>query len=219
MSHETIYRSLFIQARGALKKELLAHLRRTRGMRRSRSYTQKTAIHGQIVDAVSIRERPAGVDDRAVPGHWEGDLVFGNCNSQIATLVERQTRYVMLVKLDGKDSQTVVNALIKHARKLPQELYKSLTWDRGTEMHAHKQFTIATDIQIYFCDPQSPWQRGSNENTNGLLRQYLPKGTNISGISQLQLNAIARQLNERPRKTLGFHTPAEMFNQCVASTG
>jgi len=188
-------------------------------MRRSRSYTQKTAIHGQIVDAVSIRERPAGVDDRAVPGHWEGDLVFGNCNSQIATLVERQTRYVMLVKLDGKDSQTVVNALIKHARKLPQELYKSLTWDRGTEMHAHKQFTIATDIQIYFCDPQSPWQRGSNENTNGLLRQYLPKGTNISGISQLQLNAIARQLNERPRKTLGFHTPAEMFNQCVASTG
>ena len=219
VSHETIYRSLFIQARGALKKELLAHLRRTRGMRRSRSYTQKTAIHGQIVDAVSIRERPAGVDDRAVPGHWEGDLVFGNCNSQIATLVERQTRYVMLVKLDGKDSQTVVNALIKHARKLPQELYKSLTWDRGTEMHAHKQFTIATDIQIYFCDPQSPWQRGSNENTNGLLRQYLPKGTNISGISQLQLNAIARQLNERPRKTLGFHTPAEMFNQCVASTG
>jgi len=219
VSHETIYRSLFIQARGALKKELLAHLRRTRGMRRSRSYTQKTAIHGQIVDAVSIRERPAGVDDRAVPGHWEGDLAFGNCNSQIATLVERQTRYVMLVKLDGKDSQTVVNALIKHARKLPQELYKSLTWDRGTEMHAHKQFTIATDIQIYFCDPQSPWQRGSNENTNGLLRQYLPKGTNISGISQLQLNAIARQLNERPRKTLGFHTPAEMFNQCVASTG
>lgn len=167
-------------------------------MRRSRSYTQKTATHGQIVDAVSIRERPASVDDRAVPGHWEGDLVFGSCNSQIATLVERQTRYVMLVKLDGKESQTVVNALIKHARKLPQELYKSLTWDRGTEMHAHKQFTIATDIQIYFCGPQSPWQRGSNENTNGLLRQYLPKGTKISGISQLQLNAIARQLNERP---------------------
>ncbi len=219
VSHETIYRSLFIQARGALKKELLAHLRRTRGMRRSRHYTQKTAIHGQIIDAVSISERPPGIEDRAVPGHWEGDLVFGSGNSQIATLVERQTRYVMLVKLDGKDSQTVVNALIKNARKLPQELYKSLTWDRGTEMHGHKKFTMATDIQVYFCDPQSPWQRGSNENTNGLLRQYMPKGMDISGFSQIQLNAIARQLNERPRKTLGFQTPAEMFSECVASTG
>ena len=219
VSHETIYRSLFIQARGALKKELLEHLRRTRGMRRSRSYTQKTAIHGQIIDAVSISERPACVEDRAVPGHWEGDLVFGSSNSQIATLVERQTRYVMLVKLEGKDSQTVVNALIKHARKLPQELYKSLTWDRGREMHGHKRFTLATDIQVYFCDPQSPWQRGSNENTNGLLRQYLPKGIDISVYSQLQLNAIARQLNERPRKTLGFQTPAERFSECVAMTG
>lgn len=219
VSHETIYRSLFIQARGALKKELLEHLRRTRGMRRSRHYTQKTAIHGKIVDAVSISERPACVEDRAVPGHWEGDLVFGSGNSQIATLVERQTRYVMLVKLNGKDSQSVVNVLIKNASKLPQELYKSLTWDRGTEMHAHKQFTMATDIQVYFCDPRSPWQRGSNENTNGLLRQYMPKGMNLSGLSQLQLNAIARQLNERPRKTLGFHTPAEMFSECVASTG
>ena len=219
VSHETIYRSLFIQARGALKKELLEHLRRTRGMRRSRQYTQKTAIHGQIADAVSIRERPASVEDRAVPGHWEGDLVFGSGSSQIATLVERQTRYVMLVKLEGKDSQTVVNALIKNARKLPQELYKSLTWDRGTEMHGHKRFTMATDIQVYFCDPQSPWQRGSNENTNGLLRQYMPKGIDISGYSQLQLNAIARQLNQRPRKTLGFHTPAEMFSERVALTG
>jgi IS30 family transposase len=219
VSHETIYRSLFIQARGALKKELLEHLRRTRGMRRSRSYTQKTAIHGQIVDAVSISERPASAEDRAVPGHWEGDLVFGSGNSQIATLVERQTRYVMLVKLDGKDSQTVVNALIKNARKLPQELYKSLTWDRGTEMHGHKRFTLATDIQVYFCDPQSPWQRGSNENTNGLLRQYLPKGIDISGYSQAKLNSIARQLNERPRKTLGFQTPAERFSECVAMTG
>jgi IS30 family transposase len=218
VSHETIYRSLFIQARGALKKELLEHLRRTRGMRRSRSYTQKTAIHGQIVDAVSIRERPASVDDRAVPGHWEGDLVFGSANSQIATLVERQTRYVMLLKLDGKDSKTVVDALIKNARKLPQELYKSLTWDRGTEMHGHKRFTLATDIQVYFCDPQSPWQRGSNENTNGLLRQYLPKGIDISGYSQAKLNSIARQLNERPRKTLGFQTPAERFSECVALT-
>jgi IS30 family transposase len=219
VSHETIYRSLFIQARGALKKELLEHLRRTRGMRRSRHYTQKTAIHGQIVDAVSISQRPACVEDRAVPGHWEGDLVFGSGNSQIATLVERQTRYAMLVKLEGKDSQTVVNALIKNARKLPLELYKSLTWDRGTEMHAHKQFTMATDIQVYFCDPQSPWQRGSNENTNGLLRQYMPKGMNLSGLSQLQLNAIARQLNGRPRKTLGFRTPAEKFSECVALTG
>ena len=219
VSHETIYRSLFIQAGGALKKELLEHLRRTRGMRRSRHYTQKTAIHGKIVDAVSISERPACVEDRAVPGHWEGDLVFGSGNSQIATLVERQTRYVMLVKLDGKDSQTVVNALIKNARKLPQELYKSLTWDRGTEMHAHKKFTMATDIRVYFCDPQSPWQRGSNENTNGLLRQYMPKGVSLAGFSQRQLNTIARQLNERPRKTLGFQTPAEMFSECVASTG
>ncbi|MDM0072585.1 IS30 family transposase [Variovorax sp. J31P207] len=219
VSHETIYRSLFIQARGALNKELLQHLRRTRGMRRSRQYTQKTDVHGRIVDAVSISERPATVEDRAVPGHWEGDLLFGSANSQIATLVERQTRYVMLVKLDGKDSQTVVTALIKNARKLPQELYKSLTWDRGTEMHAHKKFTSATDIQVYFCDPQNPWQRGSNENTNGLLRQYMPKGMDISGFSQLQLNAIARQLNERPRKTLGFQTPAEMFSECVASTG
>lgn len=219
VSHETIYRSLFIQARGALKKELLEHLRRTRGMRRSRHYTQKTAIHGQIADAVSISERPASVEDRAVPGHWEGDLVFGSGNSQIATLVERQTRYAMLVKLDGKDSQTVVKALIKSARKLPQELYKSLTWDRGTEMHAHKQFTMATDVQVYFCDPQSPWQRGSNENTNGLLRQYMPKGMDLSTLSQLQLNAIARQLNERPRKTLGFQTPAEKFSECVALIG
>ncbi len=218
VSHETIYRSLFIQARGALKRELLEHLRRTRGMRRSRHYTQKTAIHGQIVDAVSISERPPAIEDRAVPGHWEGDLVFGSGNSQIATLVERQTRYLMLVKLEGKDSQTVVKALIKHARKLPQELYKSLTWDRGTEMHAHKQFTLATDIQVYFCDPQSPWQRGSNENTNGLLRQYLPKGIDISTYSQAKLNAIARQLNERPRKTLDYQTPAEVFSQCVALT-
>ena len=219
VSHETIYRSLFIQARGALKKELLEHLRRTRGMRRSRHHTQKTAIHGQIADTVSISERPASADDRAVPGHWEGDLVFGSSNSQIATLVERQTRYVMLVKIDGKDSQTVVNALIKNARKLPQELYKSLTWDRGKEMAAHRQFTLATDIQVYFCDPQSPWQRGSNENTNGLLRQYMPKGMDVSTFSQLQLNAIARQLNERPRKTLGFRTPAEMFSEAVALTG
>jgi IS30 family transposase len=218
VSHETIYRCLFIQARGALKKELLEHLRRTRGMRRSRHHTQKTPTHGQICDVVSISDRPACVEDRAVPGHWEGDLLFGSGNSQIATLVERQTRYVMLVKVDGKDTETVVNALIKNARKLPQELYKSLTWDRGKEMASHTRFTMATNIQVFFCDPRSPWQRGSNENTNGLLRQYMPKGIDISGYSQLQLNAIARQLNERPRKTLGFQTPAEMFSESVALT-
>ena len=218
VSHETIYRTLFIQARGALKKELLQHLRRTRGMRRSRHHTQKTDIHGQITGAVSISERPASVEDRAVPGHWEGDLLSGSSNSQIATLVERQTRYLMLVKLAAKDTETVVDALIKNTRKLPQELYKSLTWDRGKEMADHKRFTLATDIQVYFCDPRSPWQRGSNENTNGLLRQYLPKGIDISGYSQAKLNAVARQLNERPRKTLGYQTPAEMFSQTVALT-
>jgi IS30 family transposase len=219
VSPETIYRSLFIQARGALKKELLEHLRRTRGMRRSRHYTQKTDQRGRITDTVSISERPASVEDRAVPGHWEGDLLFGSKNSQIATLVERQTRYVMLMKVAGKDTETVINALIKNARKLPEELYKSLTWDRGKEMADHKRFTLATDIQVYFCDPQNPWQRGSNENTNGLLRQYFPKGTNLSGCSQAKLNAVARRLNERPRKTLNFETPAERFHQTVASIG
>lgn len=219
VSHETIYRSLFIQARGALKKELLQHLRRTRVMRRSRHHTQKTGTHGRIVDAVSISERPATTEDRALPGHWEGDLLFGSRDSQIATLVERHTRYVMLVKVPGKDTETVINALIKNARKLPQELYKSLTWDRGKEMAAHKRFTLATDIKVYFCDPQSPWQRGTNENTNGLLRQYFPKGNDLSGYSQAKLNAVARKLNERPRKTLDYETPAERFSQSVASTG
>ena len=219
VSHETIYRSLFIQARGALKKALLQHLRRTRGMRRSRHHTQKTADHGRITDTVSISERPASAEDRAVPGHWEGDLLCGSHNSQIATLVERQTRYVMLAKVDGQDTETVINALIKHAHKLPRELYKSLTWDRGKEMADHKRFTLATDIKVYFCDPQNPWQRGSNENTNGLLRQYFPKGTDLSVHSQAKLNAVARQLNERPRKTLDYETPAERFSQCVASIG
>jgi len=219
VSHETIYRSLFIQARGALKKELMAHLRRTRGMRRSRHHTQKTGIHGRIIDAVSISERPAAVEDRALPGHWEGDLLFGSKNSQIATLVERQSRYLMLTKVTSKDTETVVNALIKHAQKLPHELYKSLTWDRGKEMADHRRFTLATDIKVYFCDPQSPWQRGSNENTNGLLRQYLPKGIDLASYSQPKLNAIARRLNERPRKTLNYETPAERFNQSVASIG
>jgi IS30 family transposase len=219
VSHETIYRSLYIQARGALKKELTEHLRRTRVMRRSRHHTQKTEDHGRISDAVSISERPATAEDRAVPGHWEGDLLCGSHNSQIVTLVERQTRYVMLVKVARKDSETVVNALIQHAMKLPQELYKSLTWDRGPELADHKRFKLATDIQVFFCDPRNPWQRGSNENTNGLLRQYFPKGLDLSNYSQGQLDAVANRLNERPRKTLDYETPAQRFYQCVASTG
>ena len=218
VSHETIYRTLFIQTRGALKKELLQHLRRPRTMRRSRHHTQKTDDHGRISNAISISERPASANDRAVPGHWEGDLIFGVNNSQIATLVERHTRYVMLAKVNGKDSETVINALIKQAHKLPVELYKSLTWDRGKEMADHQRFTLATDINVYFCDPQNPWQRGSNENTNGLLRQYFPKGTDLSLHSQAKLNAVARQLNERPRKTLDYETPADRFAACVAST-
>lgn len=219
VSHETIYKSLYIQARGALKKELQEHLRRTRSMRRSRHHTQKTDDHGRILGTVPISERPAIVEDRAIPGHWEGDLLCGSCGSQIATLVERHSRYVMLVRLTGKDSETVVNALIKHACKLPQELYKSLTWDRGSEMAEHQRFTVATDIEVYFCDPQHPWQRGSNENTNGLLRQYLPKGIDLSVYSQAKLNAVARRLNERPRKTLDYETPAQRFLHSVASTG
>jgi IS30 family transposase len=219
VSHETIYRTLFIQARGALKQELLGYLRRTRAMRRSRHHTQKTDNHGRISDTVSIRERPAAVEDRAVPGHWEGDLLFGGSNSQIATLVERHTRYVMLVKVGGRDTESVIDALIKNAQRLPKELYRSLTWDRGKEMADHRRFTLATDIQVYFCDPQHPWQRGSNENTNGLLRQYFPKGLDLSMITQAKLDAVARELNGRPRKTLGYETPAERFQQAVASTG
>jgi IS30 family transposase len=188
-------------------------------MRRSRHHTQKTADHAQITDAISIRERPAEVEDRAVPGHWEGDLLFGGKNSQIATLVERHSRFVMLVQVKSRDSQTVTDQLIKHARKLPQELYRSLTWDRGSEMAQHQRFTLATDIKVYFCDPYNPWQRGSNENTNGLLRQYFPKGMDLSGLTQAQLNAVARRLNGRPRKTLNFETPAERFHQFVATTG
>jgi len=219
VSYETIYKSLFIQARGALKKELQQHLRSQRAIRRSRHSNHKGEGRGQIPNTISIRERPASVEDRAVPGHWEGDLLIGAKNSQIATLVERHSRYVMLAKVPSRDTDTVINALIKQAHKLPSELYKSLTWDRGKEMTDHQRFTLATDIQVYFCDPQNPWQRGSNENTNGLLRQYFPKGTDLSVHSQAKLNAVARQLNERPRKTLGFETPAERFNACVASIG
>jgi IS30 family transposase len=219
VSHETIYLTLYIQARGALKKELIKYLRRSRAMRRSRHHTQKTTDHGKITDAVSISERPPEVKDRAVPGHWEGDLLCGGNNSQIATLVERHTRYAMLVRVPTKDTRTVINALIKQAHKLPRELYKSLTWDRGKEMAGHKRFSLATDIEVYFCDPQQPWQRGSNENTNGLLRQYFPKGIGLSNVHQNRLNAVARQLNERPRETLQFNSPAEKFTECVAATG
>ena len=219
VSHETIYRSLFIQARGALRKELVQYLRTKRIIRRPKKASLKGQGLGQITKAVSIRERPASVEDRAVPGHWEGDLICGSKNSFMATLVERHTRYVMLAKVSGKETETVINALIKQANKLPNELYKSLTWDRGSEMADHQRFTLDTDIQVYFCDPSSPWQRGSNENTNRLLRQYFPKGTDLSVHSQAKLNAVARQLNERPRKTLDFDTPAERFNTCVASTG
>ena len=219
VSHETIYRSLFVQARGVLKKELLGYLRSKRTIRRSKRADPNGDRRGQIKDLVSISQRPAAVEDRAVPGHWEGDLLSGSNNSYIATLVERHTRYVTLAKVANKDTQTVVSALIKQAKTLPNELYKSLTWDRGKELADHRRFTLATNIDVYFCDPQSPWQRGSNENTNGLLRQYFPKGTDLSVYSQTHLSKVARQLNERPRKTLQFETPAERFNACVASTG
>jgi IS30 family transposase len=219
VSHETIYRSLFVQIRGVLKKELLSHLRSRRTIRRSRHASHKGHGKGNLADVITIRERPAAVEDRAVPGHWEGDLIAGSKNSYIATLVERHTRYVMLVKVSDRQTQTVVPALIKQARKLPTELYKSLTWDRGKEMGDHRRFSLATDVDVYFCDPHSPWQRGSNENTNGLLRQYFPKGTDLSVYSQAHLSRVARQLNERPRKTLEFETPAERFNACVALTG
>ena len=205
---EEIYRSLFVQTRGVLKKELIAHLRTGRNIRSPKCGTAKIGL-GSIVDAVSIRERPAEAQDRAVPGHWEGDLLCGSNNSYIATLVERQTRFAMLIKISGRETATVVGALSKQVRKLPQELRRSLTWDRGKEMADHKKFTVATDVQVYFCDPRSPWQRGSNENTNGLLRQYFPRRTDLSGYSQAYLNRIALRLNQRPRKTLGFDTPAD----------
>lgn len=218
VSHETIYRSLFVQARGVLKQELTAHLRRRQTVRRNRKALGRPVPHGHIVDAVCIRERPAQVEDRAVPGHWEGDLLCGDPHSQIATLVERKSRFVMLVKIPSKSTEVVVAALSKHVRKLPSQLRRSLTWDRGLELSGHKQFTLATQMQVYFCDPRCPWQRGSNENTNGLLRQYFPKGQDVSGYSQRQLDEIATRLNQRPRKTLEFSTPAETLAQSVATT-
>jgi IS30 family transposase len=216
ISHETIYRSLFVQARNVLKKELLAHLRRGGLMRRPRTQTTREPV---IADGISIHQRPAEADDRAVPGHWEGDLLMGGTGSQIATLVERHSRYVMLVKVDSKDTLTVTRALAKAIQRLPAELRRSLTWDRGSEMAAHKDFTVATDVQVYFCDPHSPWQRGSNENTNGLLRQYFPKGMDLSDVSQAELNRVAGRLNERPRETLNWLSPYQALRATVASTG
>jgi IS30 family transposase len=215
VSHETIYLALFIQARGALRRELIAHLRRTRAIRRPRTASRLNRGQGQIIDAVSIRERPAEAVDRAIPGHWEGDLLAGAANSHIATLVERHSRFVMLVTVDGKDTRSVTNALSNQVRQLPQQLRASLTWDRGMEMADHARFTIATEVKVYFCDPQSPWQRGSNENTNGLLRQYLPKGTNLARLTQPQLDAIAAKLNTRPRRTLDFKTPADTLEAAL----
>jgi IS30 family transposase len=214
ISHETIYRSLFIQARGLLKKELTAHLRSGRSIRRGKTFTLKGRPRG-LVDMVSIRERPPEVEDRAVPGHWEGDLIAGSHNSYIATLVERHSRYVMLVRVENRETATVVNALTQHVQKLPTGLMASLTWDQGKEMAAHKRFTIDTDVQVYFCDPRSPWQRGSNENTNGLLRQYFPKGTDLSGFTQAHLDAVAKRLNTRPRKTLGYKPPADTLAESL----
>lgn len=219
VSAETIYTSLFIQARGVLRKELRAHLRTKRTMRRAKQATRHGQGRGAIVDAVSIRERPAEAADRAVPGHWEGDLLAGGKNTHVATLVERRSRFTMLLKVTGKDATTVERALRRRVRTLPKELRATLTWDRGMELAEHKRFTIATDVKVYFCDPRSPWQRGTNENTNGLLRQYLPKDSDLSRHSQRQLNAIARRLNTRPRKTLGYRTPAAILEHDVALTG
>jgi IS30 family transposase len=218
VSHETLYRSLFIQARGVLKKELISHLRSRRTMR-----CAKVSISGNgrtsIRDPVSISQRPAVVEDRAVPGHWEGDLISGSHNSHVATLVERQSRFVMLVKVKGKDTSSVVGALTRQVNRLPKGLMSSLTWDRGAELANHKTFTVATDVQVYFCDPSSPWQRGTNENTNGLLRQYFPRKTDLSGLTQRDLNKVARQMNMRPRKTLAYQSPAEVFGEQIALTG
>src|SRR5262245_56793870 len=219
LPHQPIYLSLYVQSRGVLKRELVAHLRRGRRFRHSRHATTAGQRRGQIVDAVSIRDRPPVVDDRAVAGHWEGDLLAGGRHSHVATLVERQSRYLMLIRVRGKDTHTVVRALTRRVTRLPDGLMKSLTWDRGLELAAHRAFSIATNVHVYFCDPQSPWQRGSNENTNGLLRQYFPHGVDLSGYSQAQLDAVALQLNTRPRKTLAYKTPAAKLAEIVASTG
>ena len=219
VSHETIYKSLFIQARGVLRRELLGALRSRRLMRRAHGAKSQGMKRSLIPDAVSIRERPAEVEDRALPGHWEGDLLMGGVSSRIATLVERRSRWVQLVRIGAKTSEDVVDALARQVQTLPDQLMRTLTWDRGSELTQHARFTMATNVQVYFCDPHSPWQRGSNENTNGLLRQYFPKGADLSDISQEQLDAVALELNTRPRKTLDFQTPADVFLRAVAVTG
>jgi transposase, IS30 family len=219
VSPETIYRSLFVQSRGVLRRGLLKELRRQHGFRHSRASPRRRPRQGQILDAVSIRQRPAEVHERAVPGHWEGDLLEGARGTFIATLVERQSRYVLLVRLPSKDTETVTRAIARRIRRLPHGLMKSLTWDRGGELAAHRAFTIATNVNVYFCDPRSPWQRGSNENTNGLLRQYLPTATDLTDYSQARLDAIALRLNTRPRMTLGYRTPAAKLAEIVAATG
>lgn len=218
VSHETIYQSLFVQARGALRIELARCLRTGRTKRRSRKETAPR--QGHIVDMVLISDRPADVDDRAVPGHWEGDLVIGKAGgSAIGTLIERQSRYVMLVHLpDGRTAERVRNGVASKILELPTQLRRSLTWDRGKEMAEHARFTVDTGVQVYFCDPHSPWQRGSNENFNGLLRQYFPKGSDLSGYSAGQLDDVAAELNARPRQTLGWLTPSEAFAQSGAMT-
>ena len=216
ISHETIYRSLFVQARGVLKKELIDHLRRVRVIRHAKTSTKPTAT---IPNLVSISERPPEAEDRAVPGHWEGDLIIGKIGTQIATLVERKSRFTMLVKVPSKDATVVAKALSEQVKKLPAEVRRTLTWDRGTEMANHADFTLATNVPVYFCDPYSPWQRGTNENTNGLLRQYFPKGADLSVYSQTDLDKVAKELNDRPRMTLGWKTPGQTFASYVATTG
>ncbi|VVE85085.1 integrase [Pandoraea sputorum] len=217
MSHETICRSLFVQARGVLKKELRYHLRTQQKMRHSRFSSTKGA-RNTIADAVSIHDRPPEAADRAVPGHWEGDLVSGAHNTHVATWVERRSWFAIIVKVKGEDTMSVVAGLKRAVKRLPQHLPKSLTWDRDMELANHKDFTIAMDVKVYFCDPRSPWQRGTNENTNRLRPQYLPHGTQLDPYSQAELNKIAARLNERPRKTLGCMSPADKRREAVAMT-
>jgi transposase, IS30 family len=217
VSHETIYKSIYIQGRGELRRELARCLRTGRAQRRHQGRIDRG---GRISDMVMISERPAEAEDRAVPGHWEGDLIIGkDGKSAIATLVERSTRYVLLARVTNQRAETVRKALIDRVATLPEHLWRSLTWDQGSEMAEHKLFTIETGIAVFFCDPHSPWQRGSNENTNGLLRQYFPKGTPLGGYTQEQLDAVAVQLNGRPRQTLNWQTPAERLTELIATTG
>ena len=220
VSHETIYRALYVQARGTLKRELTQHLRRGRSRRYARSQSSKRQGQGKIVEMVMISERPPEVADRAVPGHWEGDLLIGTKNNAIATLVERSTRYCQLVALpEGPGTEAVADALKQSITTLPAQLRRSLTWDQGSEMSEHRRFSVETGVDVYFCDPRSPWQRGSNENTNGLLRQYFPKGKSLEGVSQERLDEVADKLNTRPRETLGFRTPAEKLAELIEGFG